>query len=152
MLPELNNFYDLINKIDYDYERLKKTSHIYELLDCFLTLNAFPEWIQNSDNVSSDLKKLVENKLDIMKGKNFPFDEENLFSDIDTKLRLIRLLCNHAKHKTDSKLIPKIEREYDTGFPMEFPAKFGFVILVGKKRVDAEYIILEVTNYWKSII
>ena len=43
MLPELNTYNDLLLKLDYDRERLANTNHIYELLDCLLTLNALPE-------------------------------------------------------------------------------------------------------------
>ena len=152
MLPELNNFIDLFNKLQYDIKRLSTTSHIYELLDCLLTINALPEWIVNSSNVDIKIKLIADEKLEIMKGRNFIFDENLLFESIDQKLRLIRLVCNHAKHKTDSIQIPKISRQYDASFPMMLPAKLGFVISIGSQRIDAEYIVYEVNKYWKSII
>ncbi|NMH26477.1 hypothetical protein [Flavobacterium silvaticum] len=152
MLPELDNFHDLLKKLDYDIERLSKTSHIYELLDCFLTLNALPEWIVNSSIEDTALTDIARQKINVMKGIKFNFDENLLHEDFDQKLRLIRLVCNHAKHKTDSVHIPKIGREIDCSFPMMFPAKFGFVISIGKQKVDAEYLIFEVTKFWKSCI
>lgn len=153
MLPELNNFEDLLNKLKYDRERLSKTSHIYELLDCLLTLNALPEWIENSQNDFVQLKKIAKEKIKMMKDPNFKIDENHLFESIDQKLKLIRLVCNHAKHnKKDNNVIPKILREYDASFPMKFPAKFGFVISIGNRRIDAEFIVDEVTNFWKTEI
>ncbi|MGC4041971.1 MAG: hypothetical protein QM710_14600 [Flavobacterium sp.] len=152
MLPELDNFHDLINKLEYDIERLSKTSHIYELLDCLLTLNAIPEWIVNSSIENTNLIKIAKQKIEVMKGHDFNFDENLLHENIDQKLRLIRLVCNHAKHKTNSTHIPKIRRELDCGFPMMLPAKFGFVISIGKQRVDAEFLVFELTRFWKSQI
>ena len=152
MLPELDNFHDLLKKLDYDIERLNKTSHIYELLDCLLTLNAIPEWIVNSSTENETLKEIANQKLKIMKGHEFSFDENLLHEDFDQKLRLIRLVCNHAKHKTDSIHIPKIKREMDCGFPMMLPAKFGFVISISKQSVDAEYLVFELAKFWKSKI
>ena len=152
MLPVLDNFHDLLKKLDYDIERLAKTNNIYELLDCFLTLNAIPEWIVNSSTENKPLKEIASQKLKIMKGHQFDFDENLLFQDLDQKLRLIRLVCNHAKHKTDSIHIPKINRELGCGIPMMIPAKFGFVISIGKQRVDAEYLVFEVARFWKLLI
>lgn len=107
MLPELNNYKDLLAKLEYDKSRLSKTSHIYELLDCLLTLNALPEWISNSQSEKNSLKNIADEKIQIMKGHIFKFDENLINEDINQKLRIIRLVCNHAKHKTDSILIPK---------------------------------------------
>ena len=152
MLPELNNFHDLLSKLDYDIERLNNTSHIYELLDCLLTLYAIPEWIVNSSTESTNLIETAKQKLKVMKGHDFNFDENLLHENIDQKLRLIRLVCNHAKHKTDSIHIPKIKRELDCGLPMMLPAKFGFVISIGKQKVDAEFLVFELTKFWKSQI
>lgn len=152
MLPELNTYNDLLLKLDYDRERLANTNHIYELLDCLLTLNALPEWIANSQTGNSQLMQIVEEKIKVMKGHSFNFDENLIHSDIDQQLRLIRLVCNHAKHKTDSVLIPTIKREYDASFPMVFPIKFGFIIAVGKQKVDAEFVVSQVANFWKKAI
>ena len=151
MLPELNSFEDLFGKLEHDMKRLSTTGHIYELLDCLLTLNALPEWIKNSPDGNEKIKQTAHEKLEIMKGRDFDFNQDTISEDIDQKLRLIRLVCNHAKHKTDSNQIPKIVREYGATFPFQFPAKLGFVITVGDKKLDAEDIILEVVNFWKAL-
>ena len=150
MLPEMKNFYDLLAKLEYDIERYNLTSHIYELLDCLMTLNAIPEWIVAGDNQNESLRRVATEKIKIMKGTNFIFDEKLLYENIDHKLRLVRLICNHAKHKTDSKQIPIITREYDASFPMEFPVKFDYIISIGEKAVDAEFLITEVARFWKD--
>ncbi len=152
MLPELNSFHDLLDKLEYDKNRFATTSHIYELLDCLLTLNALPEWIINSEIENDKLKELAREKILIMRGINFDLDENLISQELNHQLRLIRLVCNHAKHKTNSKLIPKIEREYDASFPMDFPVKFGFVISVGNKKVDAEFILDTIAKFWKTAI
>src|SRR5690606_30328495 len=107
MTPELFSYKDLFQKLEYDLVRFSKTNHIYELIDFFMTLNAIPEWIINSSKVDMVSKEIIQIKLQIMKGQNFDFNEEFLSESIDQKLRLVRLVCNHAKHKTDSPLIPK---------------------------------------------
>ena len=61
MLPELDNFNDLLSKLEY-IKRLTKTSHIYELLDCLLTLNAIPEWIINSSTDDTELREIANQK------------------------------------------------------------------------------------------
>lgn len=152
MTPELSSYKDLFQKLEYDLVRFSKTNHIYELLDCFMTLNAIPEWIINSSEVDMVSKEIIQIKLQIMKGQNFDFNEEFLSESIDQKLRLVRLVCNHAKHKTDSPLIPKIERIYDATFPLILPAKFGYIISIGKHRVDAETLIKELKNFWKDLL
>jgi hypothetical protein len=152
MLPELDNFNDLLSKLEYDIKRLTKTSHIYELLDCLLTLNAIPEWIINSSTDDTELREIANQKLKVMRGQDFIFDENLLSENLDQKFRIVRLVCNHAKHKTDSIHIPKIKREINCGFPMMLPAKFGFIISIGSRQIDAEYLILELAEFWKSHI
>lgn len=151
MLPEINNYFDLIKKLDYDLKRYQRNNHIYELLDCIMTLNALPEWIIESLEASDSLKKLAFEKIQIMKGLNgFIFDEDKLNSDLDHKLRFIRLICNHSKHKTDSKQIRIIKSAWGATLSMTLPAKLDFIIEIGNQEIDAEELINDVANFWKT--
>ena len=153
MLPKLNDYNDLILKLDHNMKRLRESNHIYDLLDCMLTLNSLPEWIIASKTASESLKKVAEEKIEIMKGLNgFVFEENKLFDNIDQQLRFVRLLCNHTKHKTDSKLIPIIESITGTTLPMMLPARFCIIVAVGNLKVDGEFIAFQVLEFWKKEI
>jgi hypothetical protein len=152
MLPEINNYLELVRKLDYDLDRYQKNNHIYELMDCLMILNALPEWIKESSEASVSLKALASTKILVMKGKGLTFDENQLDTDVDHQLRFIRLICNHSKHKTDSPLIPVIRSKYGATFPMTLPAKLYNIIAIGDKEIDAEDLINKVTDFWKSEI
>jgi hypothetical protein len=152
MLPQLIDFSDLLLKLEYDIDRYKKNNHTYELMDCLLTLNALPEWIIGSPNVESVLKTIAKEKIQIMKGVNFGFDEERLDFDLDTKLRFIRLICNHSKHKTDSIHIPIIKSKGAITLPAILPATFISMIFIGNKQINAQKLICDVYDFWKGAI
>ena len=153
MLPKLNDYNDLILKLDFNINRLRESNHIYDLLDCMLTLNSLPEWIIASDTANESLKKVADEKVKIMKGLNgFVFDENELFNNIDHQLRFVRLLCNHTKHKSNSKLIPRIESIPGTTLPLALPARFCIIVAVGNLRVDGEFIAFQVSEFWKNEI
>ncbi len=149
MLPQISDYKGLIEKLKYDLDRYKNSNHIYELLDCLMTLNAIPEWIINSRNTELDLRQLAEDKLTIMKGKNgFILDERRVSCDINHQLRFIRLICNHSKHKTNSELIPKVQSKHGGTFPASFPIKLYNIVAIGEIEYDAEYLIDNVAKFW----
>lgn len=151
MLPQLDDYLQLWNKLEYDIKKYKETNHIYELLNCIMTLNSLPEWIEKSYNSSLILKETAINKIQIMKGRGgFLFDESKLDLDIDQQLRFIRLICNHSKHKTDSELIPIVKSKWGATLPMKLPAKFSNIIAIGEKEIDAEDLINSIAKFWKS--
>lgn len=153
MIPKLNDFNDLITKLDYEMKLLNESNHIYDLLNCLLTLNSLPEWIINSKTASEELKQIATEKIKIMKGHNdFSFDEKLLFNDINHQLRFIRILCNHTKHKKDSKEIPIIESIPGTTLPMLFPARFCIIISIGMLRIDGGFLAFQVAEFWKKQI
>ncbi len=84
-------------------DRMEKSIHDLKLYEnCFLSLNALPEWIINSDDVPNTLREVAQKKLLIMQERpsikaDFTFDEQKL-DHIDQQLRLIRIFCNHSKH------------------------------------------------------
>jgi hypothetical protein len=152
MIPKLDNYNDLIIKLDYEIKRLNESSHIYDLLNCLLTLNSLPEWIINSKSDNEKIKQIASEKLKIMKGNNglFKFDEKLLFNDINHQLRFIRIICNHTKHKTDSKEIPIIQSIPGTTLPMLLPARFCIIISIGMLRIDGAFLIFQVAEFWKK--
>ena len=150
---ELRNYLDLMNKLEYDLEKYSKNNNIYEFFNCLMTLNAIPEWIRNSDNSSSKLKEFANEKLsNIIANKNFKLDYNLLESEIDHKLRFIRLTCNHLKHRNNNKEIPLIKSQYGGMLPATFPIKLYNIIAIGEKSFDAEFILLDVAKFWKRII
>ncbi len=121
-------------------------------MDCLMILNSLPEWIKESSEASTSLKALASAKILLMKGQGFTLDENKLDTEIDHQLRFIRIICNHSKHKTDSQLIPVIRSKYGATFPMTLPAKFYNIIAIGDKEIDAEDLINNVADFWKSEI
>jgi len=151
MLPQLNNYFDLLQKLDYDLGRYKNNNDVYGLLDCLMDLSALPEWIENSNEASEALRDLAGEKISIMQGKNFTFKEDKLDVDINQKLRFIRMTCNHAKHKNAGREIPVIKK-FAGSFPYSLPFKFGTYIVIGSKEIDAEILINDVAAFWKNEI
>ena len=153
IIPEISSFEDLLKKLEYDLKRYSTNNHSYEFIDCIMSLNALPEWIKNSTNISDELKELAREKESIMKGNNgFQFDESKMESEINQQLRFIRLFCNHSKHKTDSGHIPRIISKYGATFPMTFPAKLYNIIAIGQMEFDAEFLLNNVYDFWKQNI
>lgn len=153
IIPEISNFKDLLKKLEYDLKRYGQNNHSYEFIDCIMSLNALPEWMQNSDDVSISLRNLASEKVIIMKGSNgFLLDPTKLESDIDHQLRFIRLFCNHSKHKTNSVQIPRIVIKYGATLPATLPAKLFNIIAIGELEFDAEHLLNSVYQFWKGKI
>ena len=154
MIPKLNDYKDLVLKFDYNMKKLRESNHIYDLLDCFLTLNSIPEWIIKSNTASESLKKIAQEKYDIMRGQKqgFILDENLLINNIDHQMRFIRLLCNHTKHITNKEEIPIIQSIPGTTFPMMLPARFCIIVTIGKMQVDGELIAFQASEFWKNEI
>ncbi|WP_125916826.1 hypothetical protein [Hymenobacter coccineus] len=140
-----------MRKLEHDLQQYNANQTVFQLLDCLLTLNSIPEWIANDPSAPASLSLIAKEKIVIMKGQKpgFLFDESLLDSDIDQILRLIRLVSNHSKHKTDSPHIPTIE---NAGFPYTFPVKLGQFLRVGNAEIDAEDILDHAANFWRNQI
>ncbi|QJD94647.1 hypothetical protein HH214_01555 [Mucilaginibacter robiniae] len=152
LFPNLITYKDLLAKLEHDTQRFVNDYNTYGLLDWFLTANALPEWISGSDLASEQLKQIARDKILIMKGLNgHKIDDSKLETDIDEQLRLIRLVCNQAKHSKPKKDIPviKMANQY---FPYTFPMRFGGTITIGEKEFDAAAIIISVKDFWVNII
>jgi hypothetical protein len=153
IIPEIADYNDLLKKLEFDMKRYRTNNHSYELIDCIMTLNALPEWITKTESTSMELREIANEKISIMKGRNgFEFDETLISSEIDHQLRFIRLFCNHTKHKTESGIIPKIISRYGATFPMTLPAKLFNMIALGKTEFDAEFLIMNIYEFWKKEI
>jgi len=151
MIPHLENYKDLFEKILYDYELfIKNRNPKYDLMNCFMGLNSIPEWLMNDPNVTSDIKHIGKQKNEVMKDRTkIPFDVNQIRTSLDHQLKFIRLYCNHTKHKTD--WIPEIQM-YEGGFPYTFPIKFYAFIAIGKDNYDVEHLVLNVINFWKTTL
>lgn len=142
--PTLNTYSDWLEKAKYELLRFEESCGVYDMANCFLTLNAIPEWIEKSDDAPSKLKELASSKISIMKGVGFELDESRL-GELDHQLRLVRLFCNHSKHGD-----PKEKLEYismGTHFPLVFPVRFEF-LYVGSEYVRAFDILKNIIDFW----
>lgn len=142
----LSDYRDWYMKSLHNFELYKQSSGVYDLADCLLTLNALPEWIIESENASDDLKNIAKEKIKIMKGDGFQFDEHKL-DNIDHKLRFVRIFCNFSKHAVAKDRFPKIEMSFT--FPATLPAIFKD-ISIGDIRYEAKIILEEVLNFWSK--
>lgn len=145
-IPTLNIYSDWLEKAKYELSCFEKSCGVYDMANCFLTLNAIPEWIVKSDKAPNTLRELANSKISIMKGINFELNENNL-CDLDHQLRLIRLFCNHSKHGD-----PKTKLEHismGASFPPTFPVRFEF-LSVGSNSIKALDILQSVINFWSN--
>lgn len=152
MIQNIETYKDLIKKFEYDFDRFIKSSHAFDLMDCIHSLNALPEWIKNDSKADSQLIADAEAIEEIMKGNGFVFDPTQLDKDINQRLRLIRMICNHVKHKNKGANIPVIKSKEGNTFPMTLPAKFGSFIAIGDTELDAEAILQSVYDFWVNLL
>lgn len=146
----LQNYDDWLNKAKHEFSLYSQTRGVYELANCFLTLNCLPEWISKSGHAPQELKNIAENKIRIMKGdKNqFLLDPEKL-DQIDHQLRLIRVFCNHTKHGDKKQAI--VEITMSATFPLQFPITFDH-LRVDSKNIHIDPIIESVIDFWEKSI
>lgn len=68
MIPNLENYTELISKLEFEFQRYKDYNHTYALLDCLMGLNALPKWIVKTADIPDKLKLTATEKISIMKG------------------------------------------------------------------------------------
>ena len=147
-IPTLNSYVDWLEKAKYELSRYEESCGVYDMANCFLTLNAIPEWIEKSNEAPSKLINVAQTKISIMKGVNFNLDENKL-DELDHQLRLIRVFCNHSKHGDPKEKLKHISMSFT--FPQEFPLKFE-LLSVGSKTVKAYGILNNVISFWSREI
>jgi len=145
-IPTLNVYSDWLEKAKYELARFEESCGVYDMANCFLTLNSIPEWIEKSDEAPKRLKELAKSKIAVMKGRGFDFDEGKLI-EIDHQLRLVRLFCNHSKYGDSKEKFAHISM--GVPFPLTFPVKFEF-LSVGSESVKALEVLQSVINFWSS--
>lgn len=143
-IPTLNTYSDWLKKAKDELMRFEESCGVYDMANCFLTLNAIPEWIEKSDESPIALRDIAKSKIAIMKGQGFELDETKL-SELDHQLRLIRLFCNHSKHGDPKEKLRHISMS--STLPFTFPVKFEF-LSVGSKKVKAADILSNVIKFW----
>lgn len=147
-IPTLNTYSDWLEKAKYELLQFEESCGVYDMANCFLTLNAIPEWVSKSDNVPNELKKLADSKISIMKGEAFDLDASRL-DELDHQLRLVRLFCNHSKHGDPKEKFGHISMT--SPFPLTFPVKFEF-LTVGSETVKVYCILQNVINFWSGAL
>ncbi|WXU00620.1 MAG: hypothetical protein Ctma_1346 [Catillopecten margaritatus gill symbiont] len=144
-IPTLSCYADWLIKAETELDRFEETYNIYDATNCLLSLNCLPSWIGNSDS-NETMKKLANEKEDVMKFHEL--DSSNL-GNIDNKLRLIRLFCNHAKHSKPKGSFVSIKQ--GVSIPTKLPAKFEYLFF-GKDRVEIIDLCNKVIEFWKKHI
>ena len=152
-IPTLNTYEDLLQKSEYELVKYEKSALVYDMANCFLSLNALPEWIYKSDNASETLKKLAESKIKIMKDENYSKNIEKLKEyDIDYSLRFIRTFSNHSKHLDKKQNLVKISMS--ASLPATFPIKFTNITIGDDENdsIDSIKLLKSIVNFWKKNI
>ena len=139
---------DWLKKAEYELFQYKESCGVFDMANCFLTLNALPEWIAASDDASDELKNLAKSKIRIMKGVNFELNTDKL-GELDHQLRLVRMFCNHAKHAKPKEPLSYISMS--ASFPISFPAKYES-LSVGIQNVNAFDILQNIKTFWSNEI
>lgn len=148
-IPTLDSYSDWLEKAEHDLSVFEKTYNVYDMANCFLSLNALPEWVQKADNASEILRQLAEDKIYIM--KYHQLDIERLKdNDINNQLRFIRLFCNHAKHKKKKGDFIKITMS--ARLPTILPIKFEYLSISENCSIKAVDLLKNVINFWKKNI
>jgi hypothetical protein len=138
-----------MHKSILDHERYDQSGDVYDLANCFLSLNALPDWILRDETAPQALRDLAFEKRRIMSREvDSPLDVEKM-DDIDEKLKLVRLFCNHAKHADPKKLLPVINMSVK--LPATFPIRFED-ITVGGREFNASKLVAAVIEFWKPFI
>jgi hypothetical protein len=147
-IPTLNTYSDWLEKAKYELMRFEESCGVYDMANCFLTLNAIPDWIEKSDTSPIALREVAKSKLAVMRGTCFELDATKM-DEIDHQLRLIRLFCNHSKHADKKEKFDHISMS--STFPLTFPVKFEF-LSVDSINVKAADILNNVINFWAGEI
>ena len=147
-IPTLLIYSDWLEKAKHELSRFEQSCNVYDMANCFLTLNALPEWVAKDDRSTPELKEIATRKISIMKGQDFELDENKL-NELDHQLRLIRLFCNHSKHGDKKKQFKHIAMGPDEPFKMDFPIKFDN-LFVGSKLIKINVVLENVINFWSD--
>lgn len=148
-IPTLSSYSDWLEKAEHDLSMFEKKYNVYDMANCFLSLNALPEWIKKTDNASENIRQLAEDKICIM--KHHQLDIERLKkNDINNQLRFVRLFCNHAKHKKDKGEF--IEISMGARLPATFPIKFEYLSIGENCSIKAVDLLKNVIIFWKKNI
>jgi len=150
-IPTLNSYNDWLEKAEHDLSVFKKTYSVYDMANCFLSLNSLPDWIKEDINASKNLKELVTKKQEIMGVMKNDLDLEKLKNnDIDQSLNLIRMFCNHAKHGVKKGEFVKISM--GVKLPAALPTKFEYLSIGENYSIKAVDLLENVISFWKKNI
>lgn len=146
----LITYKDWLEKSKHELQLYERSSSVYDMANCFLSLNALPEWIKESEDAPDNLRVLATEKILVMKEKfkGFVFDENSL-DQLDHQLRFIRIFCNHSKHGERKQVLPSISMA--SVIPGTLPMRLEYME-VGNTLVVAVDLLRDVVSYWDSEI
>lgn len=150
-IPTLSSYRDWLEKAEHDLSMFEETYSVYNMANCFLSLNSLLDWIKIDDEAPKDLKELVKEKQKVMgKKKNILDFEELKNGDIDQSLNLVRMFCNHAKH--GGKKGEFVEISMGARLPATLPTKFEYLSIGENCSIKAVDLLKNVIFFWKNII
>ena len=150
-IPTLNTYQDWLKKAEKEFNDYSNSFNVYDFANCLLSLNALPEWISKTENISSELKEIVDNKLIIM--RTYQIDIKNLKKfDIDNCLRLTRTFSNHTKHNDAKDSFIKISMS--SKLPAQLPMKFEYLTIGNNEDnfIEAKELLNTIIKFWKIYI
>lgn len=148
-IPTLSSYADWLEKAEYDLSVFEKTYNVYDMANCFLSLNSLPNWIKKDNEAPKDLKELVEEKQKIIGRMGDNLNLRKLKNnDIDQSLNFIRMFCNHAKHKKEEGVF--IEITMGAKLPASLPMKFEYLSIGQNCSIKVMDLLKNVISFWKK--
>jgi hypothetical protein len=71
IIPTLEDYRDWLKKAEYDLDQFRKTSTVYDLVNCFLDLNALPEWIVKGTGAPQKIRSTCSKRTTLFQARNF---------------------------------------------------------------------------------
>lgn len=148
--PTLGSYRHWLEKAEHDLRQFRKSGSAYDIANCLLSLNALFDWAINDPNSPKQLVVAATAKRDTITPKTFVFDLGELQKgNIDHRLKLVRMFCNHAKHGEPRGQLKSIS--LGALYPASYPIKFDHIILENGS-VDADVLATDVIAFWRVYI
>jgi hypothetical protein len=139
-LFELGNWTDLLQKAKVDFSKLDEQVNSYDLFNCLCTVNHIPDWIKKDSKVTEALK----------------LTGANLYST-NPNIRLVRELCNRAKHFERKSSSPETNQQFGYGTGRYGMGSYGigeptYEVEVGGKMVNVLKLMRNVIEEWEKLM
>lgn len=130
---ELRNWTDLLQKAKTDFSKLDELVNSYDLFNCLCTVNHIPDWIEKDPKVAEAVKQAGANLYEINPG-----------------VRVVRELCNRAKHFERKDSSPETNQQSGFGAGRYGKGPYG----IGEPTYEVEVCgeMINVLNLMRDVI